>query len=90
MSSWRWCITRQKVTDGIGGEPVDLYELRELYVSDDGALSWTEDPISPSAEAITEMAETLMLVKHALRRPILDLTLDPPALVSPDSLRNGA
>lgn len=73
--SWCYRITRER----IDGE--DFYTIREVYTGRDGGLSWTEDAIAASGESWMECADALSLMTRALSSDVLDLTLDPPALV---------
>lgn len=75
-TTWRYCIARESV----GG--FDEYSIREVYTGASGAISWTES-VDVSADSLREIREVLSLMSGAVGRPILDLTLDPPALVSP-------
>lgn len=73
--TWRYCVTREEV----GGEI--MYAIRELYTDTDGSLSWTDATMSPYGETLAEFVNDLALMADASTHPILDLTVDPPALV---------
>lgn len=82
--TWRYCISRERVD----GEDEDVYEIRELYTSDDGELSWTKDAIGPCGSSFAEIVEDLAHMTEAAKREVLDLTLDPPRLVEMSELRS--
>ena len=80
-TTWRYAMTREQ----IDGE--DFFTIREVYTGPDGALSWTECSIAPCGDSWTECANDLAIMERAMSAPVLDLTLDPPALVSPRGMR---
>lgn len=79
-TTWCYRITREQ----IDGE--DFYTIREVYTAPDGSLSWTEDPIAARGDGWIECADDLSRMSHAVGGPVLDLTVDPPRLVSPRTL----
>lgn len=74
-TTWRYCITREAAEGGI------QYAVREVYTDDNGALSWSADPVAPHGETWLEIADDLAKMVAAINGRLLDLTLDPPALV---------
>lgn len=76
-TTWRYVPTRDRVS----GE--DVYAIRELYTDDEtGALSWTKNPIEANGETVGELIADLgAMYTAAMHSEVLDLTLDPPALV---------
>lgn len=77
MATWRYCVTRDERDGEIE------YAIRELYTGEDGGLSWTADEVGPRGETAQELADDLARMSAASSRPVLDLTLNPPALISP-------
>lgn len=78
VTTWRYCITREHVDDGS-----DAYAVREVYTHPDEGLSWSTDPIAPHGETWWEIADDIAKMSRAVSGRVLDLTLDPPALVKP-------
>lgn len=83
-TTWRYAMTREHV------HGVDVYTIREVYVSPDGSLSWTEAACATNGSSWLDCANDLALMGRAAGGPVLDLTLDPPAWVSPRDFRKGA
>lgn len=81
---WMYVISRDTVYSG-----EDIYEIREIYFGPDGKMSWTEDPVYPMGNSVPDMIKTLELMDQVRGRNILDMTLDPPALVSAANLAEG-
>ena len=79
-TTWRYAIT----SEDHDGE--DFYTVREVYTSPNGALSWTENPIAARGDGWMECADDLARMGRAVGGPVLDLTLDPTAFVSPRTL----
>ena len=79
--SWCYRMTREQ-RDG-----EDFFTIREIYTGGDGSLSWSADPIAARGDSWMECADDLALMGRALGADVLDLTLDPPALVSVLDLR---
>lgn len=82
MLTWRYCITRELNSDGS-----NLFAVREVYEDEKGELSWTENPITPMGEDWKDIANTLALMGNSIGGYVLDLTLEPPQLVKPFSLK---
>lgn len=80
--TWRYCISRERVPDGLGGES-DIFGIREVYYRDDGKIGWSVDEVGPHGDTWDEITRDLALMLGAVNSPILDLTLDPPRLVPP-------
>lgn len=74
--TWRYALARSD--DGAGGHH---YDIREVYTAPDGALSWTAGPAGPSGDTVAEILTDLDRMTRAITDALLDLTLDPPALV---------
>lgn len=72
MTTWRYALTK---------ESVDWYAIREIYIDDNGGLSWTKDAIDVTGNTPAEIAETLKLMAECVQKPILDLTATPVAFV---------
>lgn len=75
-TTWRYCITRERVDD-----ETEAFAIREVYTHPDGGLSWSADPIAPHGETWWEIADDVVRMAGAISGRMLDLTLDPPALV---------
>lgn len=80
-TTWRYLLARERAANGD-----DYFTVREVYEDHDGRLSWTADAIEPSGETWREIANDLALMSGAANGPVLDLTLDPPALAMPRDL----
>lgn len=81
--SWRYVMSRNRNDEG------DFYEIREYYelVDDEGDVEhlWTVDPVHPFGESPLELRTDLArMLLAATHDELLDLTLDPPRLVSRD------
>lgn len=63
-----------------------LWEIRELYPTGDGNFGYTENAVSPCGETMDELRRDLTHMLADLDRQILDLTVDPPRLTTPDQL----
>jgi hypothetical protein len=82
-TTWRYAVSRERQPDG--GE---CYAIREVYTDDEsGALSWSVDAMTPSGESWLDLVADLTRMTGAISGHVLDLTLDPPALVKPRGLR---
>lgn len=79
--TWHYAFVRERLESG-----EDHFSVREVFV-DDGGLSWSADPIAPAGETWQELADELALMANGAGRRVLDLTLDPPALVHPREVR---
>lgn len=67
--TWRYCVTLTRT------EAEDTYEIRELYIDGDGALSWTEGPSSPTGVTWLELAEDSAHMDQAISSgQVLDIT----------------
>lgn len=75
-TTWRYLLARERLATG-----EDYFTVREVYEGPGDQLGWTEDAIEPSGETWREIVNTLALMSGATNGPVLDLTLDPPALV---------
>ncbi|GGO86712.1 hypothetical protein GCM10011584_09700 [Nocardioides phosphati] len=74
--TWRYLLARERLPTG-----ENYFTVREVHSGPNHELSWTEDAIEPSGETWREIVNTLALMSGATNGPVLDLTLDPPALV---------
>lgn len=81
MSTWRYAMTRETDADG-----EHFFTIREVYFSEDGALSWTEDAIAARGDSWQECADDLALMSRAIGSAVLDISADPPQWIRP--LRN--
>lgn len=51
----------------------EWYAIHEVYVYNNGEISWTDDEIEPSGETKFEVVETLkMMLEDVKKRPVLD------------------
>lgn len=78
--TWHYAMAREKLSDGS-----DLFTVREVYVELNDELSWTE-PVVPEGTTWAELMDTMAKMGRVSQRKILDLTLDPPALVARSEL----
>lgn len=78
-TTWRYVFARDKI------DTEDWFTVREVYTdSETGAVSWwTAEPVVPSGETWAELVEDLIRMQRCFGEDMLDLTLDPPALVKP-------
>lgn len=72
---WRYAASR--TIDSSGN---DVWEVREVYFTDDGRFSYTRDDIAASGETFDELRRDLIHMLNDLDRSYLDLTVDPPVL----------
>ena len=75
---WRYVPSRSY--DEATGET--LWEIRELYPTDDGGFGFTADAVGAVGETLAELRRDLTHMLTDLELPILDLTVDPPQLVA--------
>lgn len=76
--TWRYVFARDQI------DTEDRFTVRELYTDHEtGALSWSTEPIAPHGETWAELADDLIRMEQCFGQDMLDLTLDPPALVKP-------
>jgi hypothetical protein len=75
--TWRYLVARERLATG-----ENYFTIREVHEGPDGSLSWTENAIEPSGETWREIVNAVALMSGATNGPVLDLTLDPPTLVS--------
>ena len=85
---WRYVVSR---SHGAGpGEDGYLWEVRELYPSDDGTFGYTENAVAPQGESLDELLRDLDHMRSDADGEILDLTVDPARLVPLSELVEGA
>lgn len=77
QDGWRYVASRSR--DDRTGEV--LWEVRELYPTD-GGFGYTENAIPAAGETLDELRSDLANMLKDLERPYLDLTVDPPRLVT--------
>lgn len=78
MTTWRYVASR--VRDQASHE--ESWEIRELYLEDDGRFSFTEQPIAPAGNTLEELRSDIgMMRRDSQQQPHLDLTGDEPRLV---------
>lgn len=80
--TWRYVASRSR--DAATGEI--LWEVRELYSTQDGGFGSTEDAISAAGETLEELRRDLANMLKDTERPIQDLTVDPARLIPLDEL----
>ena len=64
------------------------YHIHEVYYEDDGCIvGWTEEPVTPMDHELHGVRETIRVMGHAVRRPVLEevATSEGRALVSDES-----
>lgn len=84
MTTWHYAMSRERDEEGN-----THYGLVEVYVDGKNALSWSDPVMNLAGERWIEAADDLSKVTRAVGAPVLDLTLDPPRLVSPTDLAEG-
>lgn len=77
-TTWRYAMTRETDKDG-----EHFFTIREVYTSDDGALSWTAIGVAAGGHTWADCADDLAVMGRAIGSPILDITADPPRWLSP-------
>ncbi len=77
MNSWRYVASR--VRDATSGE--EMWEIRELYLEEDGRFSYTANAVAPAGNSISELQRDLDNMLNDSRLPYLDLTGGTPLLV---------
>lgn len=78
MTTWKYIASR--VRDQASDE--EYWEIRELYLEDDGRFSYTEDAVAPGGNTLEELRHDLdMMQRDSQLRPYLDLTSSEPRLV---------
>lgn len=82
MATWRYVVSR---TQGGSAEEFQ-WEIRELYPGDDGRFGYTENPVSPAGDSFEELLSDLEHMRSDADLEILDLTTDPPRLISRSDL----
>lgn len=75
---WRYVASRSR--DESTGEFV--WEIRELYPTEDGQFGYTANAIPARGESLEELRTDLAHMLSDLDLPVLDLTADPPKLVA--------
>ncbi|USQ80983.1 hypothetical protein NF556_04860 [Ornithinimicrobium faecis] len=77
MTTWRYVASRGR--DQASGE--EAWEVRELYLEDDGNFSFTEQAVTPVGNTLEELQRDLeMMRRDSQEEPHLDLTGDEPRL----------
>ena len=80
-TGWRYVASRT----GDSGTGEELWEIRELYPTEDGGFGYTAEPIAAAGYSLEALHRDLTHMLDDLAGPFLDLTRDPPQLVtSPD------
>lgn len=80
-TTWRYAMTRETDEDG-----EHFFTIREVYTSDGGALSWTENAIAARGDTWTECADDLAVMGRAIGASVLDISVDPPKWLDPRDL----
>lgn len=76
---WRYVVCRSHGVEPGKGEY--LWEVRELYLFDDGTFGYTENAVAPQGETLGELLRDLEHMRADADGEVLDLTVDPPRLV---------
>lgn len=80
--TWRYVASRSR--EETTGELI--WEIRELYPTDDGGFGSTVNAIAARGDSLEELRTDLAHMLADLELPVLDLTTDPPRLVSHEEL----
>jgi hypothetical protein len=73
--TWRYVVSRSCV------DSETLFQIRELYPTEDGEFGYTAGPVAPSGESRQELLADLERMRADAGREILDLTGPEPRLV---------
>lgn len=73
--TWRYVVSRSRV------DSETLWEIRELYPTEDGEFGYTAEAVAPSGESRQELLADLERMRADAGREILDLTGPEPRLV---------
>jgi hypothetical protein len=77
MTTWRYIASRERAQ----GE--EIWTVREVYTDRKHGISWTELRVEPFGTSLSELKLDLVRMARDLDSgDFLDLTLDPPAIVS--------
>ena len=77
-TAWQPCISRWRDEQGR-----HFVAAREVCLNEDGSVaSWTEKPVHPSGDSWQAAFLNLAEVASYIGRPVLDLSADPPRMIS--------
>lgn len=77
MNSWRYVASR--VRGATSDE--EMWEIRELYLEEDGKFSYTANAVAPTGNSISELQRDLDNMLNDSQLAYLDLTDGTPRLV---------
>ncbi|WP_372698025.1 hypothetical protein [Arthrobacter sp. JSM 101049] len=79
MTTWRYVASR--VRDQASSE--ESWEIRELFLEEDGRFSFTEQAIAPAGTTIEELQRDVeAMLRDNQQQPHLDLTGNEPRLAN--------